>query len=263
MELKDPFHGIQDIKQGLIRCVGTPDHRFQEDALRMFRAVRFSAQLGFSIERSTAESISQNAHLAAYLAVERICTELEKTLCSPSPSKIALFFSTGLMDRFLIHSFPQDAQLHFPGKMGKTAQFAQLYLELQRLNVVQSASIFFNAFRLDHKTVANAEKTIQILMEPLPSSSLEMRRLLCRYGLEPVTCATEITPQIQPLLMRVLEAGECYSLRDLAITGADLKALGYAGPEIGKQLKALLSQVIEQPELNTKPQLQKILSKEL
>lgn len=76
----DPFNGMYDLDKGIIRAVGDPHERFQEDALRMMRAVRFSAQLDFQIESETLLSIRENAALLEKIAVERIQVEFEKLL---------------------------------------------------------------------------------------------------------------------------------------------------------------------------------------
>lgn len=77
----DPFGGIADIEKKIIRCVGDADKRFNEDALRIMRAVRFSSVLGFDIEEKTAESIHSNKNLLSAIACERITSELMKLLC--------------------------------------------------------------------------------------------------------------------------------------------------------------------------------------
>ena len=78
--LIDPFDGLEDLDKRIIRAVGKPEERFQEDALRMMRAVRFAAQLDFEIEEKTLYSIRQTAHLLTNIAVERIQVEFEKLL---------------------------------------------------------------------------------------------------------------------------------------------------------------------------------------
>ena len=83
----DPYEGIKDLKAGIIRAVGNPHERFQEDALRMMRAVRFAAQLDFEIEKETQNSIKDNAALLQNIAVERIQIEFEKLLISQWRSK--------------------------------------------------------------------------------------------------------------------------------------------------------------------------------
>lgn len=89
----DLFGGLEDIKNKIIRSVGDPDRRFNEDALRIMRALRFSATLGFEIEAKTAESIKKNKHLLKNIASERIRVELEKLLLGDYSEKILLDFS--------------------------------------------------------------------------------------------------------------------------------------------------------------------------
>ena len=81
-QIYDPYDGIYDLSQGIIRAVGDPHERFKEDALRMMRAVRFAAQLDFEIEEDTQNSIKENASLLQNIAVERIQVEFEKLLVS-------------------------------------------------------------------------------------------------------------------------------------------------------------------------------------
>ncbi len=89
----DLFGGVKDIENKIIRCVGNPDKRFQEDALRIMRAIRFSSTLGFEIEKETAESILRNKHLLKNIAAERIKVELEKLLLGDDVERILLQFS--------------------------------------------------------------------------------------------------------------------------------------------------------------------------
>ncbi len=97
--LIDPFEGRCDIKRSLVRCVGDPKKRFGEDALRMMRAIRFAAQLGFEIEKDTFEAIGKSWRLARNISVERIRQEFGKIMISDNPSKgIRLLMDTGLMN---------------------------------------------------------------------------------------------------------------------------------------------------------------------
>lgn len=91
--LVDLFGGIEDIENKIIRAVGDPDVRFNEDALRIMRAIRFASTLGFEIEEKTAESIKRNKHLLNNIAPERIRVELEKLLLGKDAEKILLEFS--------------------------------------------------------------------------------------------------------------------------------------------------------------------------
>lgn len=105
----DPFGGREDLKKKLIRCVGDPGARFSEDALRMLRAVRFAAQLGFLIEENTRAAMEKSAPLTARVSGERIKAELEKTLLSPRPELAGEMISLGLLSH--LYDFPQGHDL--------------------------------------------------------------------------------------------------------------------------------------------------------
>ncbi len=92
----DKFHGMEDLKAGIIRCVGNAGERFTEDALRILRAVRFSAQLGFSIEDETQEAIRRMAGRLQLISRERIQAELDKLLCSSHPEYFRKAYELGI-----------------------------------------------------------------------------------------------------------------------------------------------------------------------
>lgn len=94
--LVDAFDGAGDLKRRVIRCVGNPRERFTEDALRMLRAVRFGAQLGFSIEEHTKASIGELAPSLKRISAERIQTELVKLLVSDHPEEVQTLYETGI-----------------------------------------------------------------------------------------------------------------------------------------------------------------------
>ncbi|MGN1175381.1 MAG: CCA tRNA nucleotidyltransferase [Roseburia sp.] len=94
--LIDAFGGIEDLKKGVIRCVGNPMHRFSEDALRMLRAVRFAAQLGFSIEENTKKAIVTLAPNLSKISAERIQVEFVKLLTSNHPEELRTLYETGI-----------------------------------------------------------------------------------------------------------------------------------------------------------------------
>lgn len=99
--LVDAFDGVEDIKKGVIRCVGRPHDRFGEDALRMLRALRFRAQLGFSIDRETEQAVWDLAENLAKVSAERIQMELVKLLTSDHPEVMADVYRLGLTRVFL------------------------------------------------------------------------------------------------------------------------------------------------------------------
>lgn len=99
--LVDLFGGMDDMENHVIRCVGNPMERFQEDALRIMRAVRFSAQLGFAIDDSTRQAITALAPNLKYVSAERIQAELVKLLTSPHPDYFRVAYETGITREFL------------------------------------------------------------------------------------------------------------------------------------------------------------------
>lgn len=105
----DPFGGREDLQKGIIRCVGDPDARFSEDALRMLRGVRFAAQLGFAIEGNTHAAMARKAPLTAKVSGERIKAELEKTLLSGRPELAGEMAALGLLAH--LYDFPAKADL--------------------------------------------------------------------------------------------------------------------------------------------------------
>lgn len=99
--LVDLFGGMQDLQDGVIRCVGEATERFSEDALRMLRAVRFAAQLGFSIDKATYDAICALAPTIARVSMERIMVELVKLLTSAHPEEMRTVYACGLTGIFL------------------------------------------------------------------------------------------------------------------------------------------------------------------
>jgi len=93
----DEFGGMEDIEKKIVRCVGVPEERFKEDALRMLRAVRFAACLNFELSEDVVRAIRKCAVLIKNVSNERILGELNKILLCDTPSKIKLLYDTGLM----------------------------------------------------------------------------------------------------------------------------------------------------------------------
>jgi len=103
-EIVDLFEGRRDIEKRIIRSVGSADERFNEDALRIMRAIRFCAQLNFEIEEGTFDAIKKNAKLIEHVALERIKDELTKLILSDNPAEgIDMMHQTGL----LLHIIPE------------------------------------------------------------------------------------------------------------------------------------------------------------
>lgn len=106
--LEDPFNGVQDLKKKIIRTPIDPEKTFDDDPLRMMRAIRFATQLEFSIERETMAAIKKMAHRLKIISMERILDELNKVIMTPKPSDgFALLLESGLLNEF----FPEMVDL--------------------------------------------------------------------------------------------------------------------------------------------------------
>lgn len=237
-EITDPFGGRDDLRRRLLRCVGEPERRFDEDALRMLRTVRFSAQLGFEIEPRTLEAIRALAHLASGLSAERVRDELLKTLRSPAPGLVWQLVDLGLLGACLAPgdaSAPREALDVLP-IYARLAHFCR-GLELGRY--IMSTDRFLAALRFDGETLRRTASAVEVLK----SGSRDWKRLLRGHGEAAVLAAH---PKNRAL-RAVLRSGECWELSSLAIGGRELAALGYSGPELGRELRRLLDHVIDCP----------------
>ncbi|PZD93563.1 CCA tRNA nucleotidyltransferase [Paenibacillus sambharensis] len=100
-EVKDPFGGLSDLERRTLRCVGDPDARLQEDALRMLRGIRFASVFGYSIGDSTWKAMLRHRELLSYIAMERVGSELDKMMNGSSPAAgLTLLGSSGLWQHF-------------------------------------------------------------------------------------------------------------------------------------------------------------------
>ncbi|MCI9077659.1 MAG: HD domain-containing protein [Lachnospiraceae bacterium] len=143
--LIDEFNGVKDLKDGIIRCVGNPGSRFDEDALRMLRAVRFSGQLGFTIEENTRQAATERAENLKKISAERIRTELSKLLVSKYPGKIREAYNTGMTKVFL----PEF------DKMMETVQYNPHHIYTVGEHSVRSVEIMGCFLREDGNSIRN------------------------------------------------------------------------------------------------------------
>ena len=255
--IMDPFGGLTDLEHRCIRCVGSPELRFEEDALRMFRALRFSARLDFTIEEATLAAIGKKAHLASALAAERIRDEVEKTLLTPRPETVGLMQHLGLLDGFLCARADALPELKLLTKLPRKAldRWMALCVILRRRGLISSVEDFLTALRLDSRTIRCCTDGAALLEGRKPRGAPEWKRLLQRWGVDTVSCAARCRDALDGgsssrELKSVLKSGECFSMKHLAVSGDDLTALGLKGRELGEMLNFLLDYVIEYPENN-------------
>lgn len=266
-EIVDPYHGIEDIEQRIIRCVGSPAKRFEEDALRMLRAFRFSSRLGFEIEPGTRAAIYECAPLAKNLSAERVRDELEKILLTARPEYLYELMACGLIDGY-ISSVPERADaLKRIAQLSKKPlpRWAAFCAELQRENCIADVTDFLKRLRLDGNTVSCCSAACEILSGTPPHTTRDYKQLMRRYGAQAAECACEwfdacLGGNRALRCNEILSSGECWSIRTLAVNGDDLSSLGLKGKDIGNMLDFLLDYVIDFPNNNSRDKLMAIAS---
>lgn len=252
LALTDPFGGREDLSRRLIRCVGAARERFTEDALRMLRAVRFAAQLDFALDSAALEAIAGCAPLCSALSPERVAAELRAVLASRDPDMVWLMADLGLLNAWLT---PRKGERTHLGALPRCARLAHFCSDLSRCGSITSTETFLRSLRMDSRSV----KICSAAAEILASGSRDYKRLLRDYGEDAVLASYPKSRRLRA----VLRSGECWSLASLAITGGELAALGYAGRELGEELRRLLEHVIDCPEDNRPEILCKLASERI
>lgn len=300
----DPFGGREDLKNGILRAVGDPAARFQEDALRILRGVRFAVRFHLTVEPETEKAMNALAWRIDKLARERVFEELCQLLPlvnaqdlirfapviteaipemkpmvgfdqhSPHhaydvythtalvtegvPGQLVVRWAALLHDVGKPANFSLDAEGrgHFIGHAQKGAQIADgILLRLKAPTALRQQVVLLIA---QHMTLLAPDKKL-------------LRRRLAQYGWQTVQFLLDlqradfgnkgvlgVTPDfdgIQQLLQVIAQENACLSLKDLAVNGNDLLALGYTGRQIGIRLNRLLELVLEEKCENTKPAL--------
>jgi len=260
-ELVDPYGGLEDIQKGIIKCVGGPNTRFSEDALRMFRALRFSAQLGFSIEHETMKAIYANVAMARNISSERIRIELEKTLLSNRPEISGEMIKIGLLDRFMLLSGKSPAGLAGIDELPKEQllRWCAFCAVLLDEGYIKSAAGLLHDLHLDGKTIKTCLRALSL--PGFPADRLSIKRLISSCGAEAARCAAAVSDLFGEAssleaVEEILTSKECVTLYDLAIAGSDLIEHGHApGRELGETLSRLLEHVLKHPQDNTRKTL--------
>lgn len=249
----DPFGGQADLEGRVIRCVGDPMQRFQEDRLRMFRAIRFAAQLNFTLAPELVHALEELGPQPHHLPAERIRPEVEKTLCAPTPHWAKLFFSSGLLSGPVVDASPLSDLPREP--LPRWAGLASLMAESGHdpLPLLQSLI-------RGKKLIAPLSRGLALFRVGLPQDASGWRHALARYGI-PACKAGAAMAQVQghkaptELLDQVLAQQPCLSAKELALSGRELAAMGLAGPDIGRVQRMLLDHVLDHPEDNTPDKL--------
>lgn len=237
----DVFGGKDDLAAKKLRCVGVPEERFREDALRMLRALRFSAQLGFVIEEETYRAIRSCASLCAGLSAERVRDEVEKTLLSDDPEKVYEMAKLGLLAEFGISDGENLPPLAWLPKR-REVRWAGFFRAWPQASWEQ--------FRLDKKCGRTAQESAMLAGEK--RDRLAWKRLISRYGEAVAQCTAALDGQ-EDTVAEILRSGECLHLKELAVGGRDLT--GVEGKQVGEILGRLLAHVLEHPQDNTREKL--------
>ena len=271
--LVDLFGGREDLEAGIIRCVGEARERFTEDALRMLRAVRFSAQLGYSIETKTCEAIRELAPAISKISKERIHTELNKILMSKHPEYLRVVKELGIaevafkaavqIDNFdeameLLKIVPQEisykyaAVLYGVGHTEAARQLRELKLDNNTIDLA-SALIRMHGMEVTEDVVTIRKQASQYGVL-LYAKALEFEKLFYRVRNDTVNENTIVKQQ--EIFEEILKRGDCLTIKELDVNGEDLMDNGVPqGTELGRILKEMLEDVLEHPENNKKEYL--------
>ena len=270
----DLFDGRKDLQNGIIRAVGDAKKRFDEDALRMLRAVRFAAQLGFKIDDDTFEAIKEKAKLLSKVSKERIFVELNKSLCGDFAQNIKMVYTSGLY-RYIGKEFAKlDKSIYdfYPRKFhNKKHMYWAAFLE--NIENVEAVKKILFELKSDNATRNNAYLLVKELKNPLPSSDEDIRWSLHRIGADLFCDYIEILKSdkknvdildkidtIENRYILILKENHAYEISMLDITGKDLMDIGISkGPKIGEVLEFLLKKVIENPLNNEKSSLLRLV----
>lgn len=259
--LVDPFGGVTDISNRIIRCVGNPFERFSEDALRMLRAIRFSAQLDFSIDKCTFSSINQLSGDLIHISKERIQSEINKILESKFPQKISLLWDSGLSKIIFpgVEKLPSnwfETIKHFIGSENqKIINLSLIFYISCKEDELSCAKQYLTLNKYDGKTRRGVVNHIKCLNGIGPLTPRNIRKSVSEYGVS----VTANTMKILNILQSINKNKTLYAYGEVktapiipAISGSDLIELGFEGRAIKDMLNIILLCLYENPSLNNK-----------
>ena len=279
--LRDEFYGFRDMEWKIIRAVGNAEDRFSEDALRMMRAIRFAAQLGFNIELNTYNAIIKLAPNIKKVSAERIQVELTKTLMSDHPEVTIEYAKTGLFVEILPVLYDTLSGISAQKTLELLKYVPRMvimrYAALLRYRTPEEARDVLRKLKLDNFTINTVTKLVEYqndINDAIEENDISVREAIHKYGtdlLELMFVFAEADGRmkreytgfnskgrnvhlktIKKLYDEILERGDCVDLKGLAVNGSDLMELGIVGEQIGETLNWLLHIVMENPALNNK-----------
>ena len=278
----DIFDGVGDLQRKIIRCVGNAHDRFDEDALRILRAVRFSAQLGFGIEENTARAAKELAVNLKKISSERIHTEFNKMLKSPHPDYFSVADAIGIMEIVLPEYHVMSAEdKAFVGALARECacllpeRYAAMLFMSGRYSEegpADTAKRVLKRLKLDNDTINTASMLLRFGMLEITDDESRIRHIIYETGDKNILrildfraayekcIGNDITDvrRMYDICNMIFERGDCVSLKNLAITGKELIAMGVpAGRQMGEILNSILMLVLDNPQLNDREQLSK------
>lgn len=278
----DIFDGVGDLHRKIIRCVGNAHDRFDEDALRILRAVRFSAQLGFGIEENTARAAKELAVNLKKISSERIHTEFNKMLKSPHPDYFSVADAIGIMEIVLPEYHVMSAEdKAFVGALAKecACQLPERYAAMLFMSggyseegPADTAKRVLKRLKLDNDTINTASMLLRFGMLEITDDESRIRHIIYETGDKNILRILDFRAayekcigndiadvrRMYDICNMIFERGDCVSLKNLAITGKELIAMGVpAGRQMGEILNSLLMLVLDNPQFNDREQLSK------
>lgn len=257
----DRFDGLSDLKNRIIRCVGSPEKRFNEDALRILRAIRFSSVLSFGIEAETDKALRNRAPMLERISRERIRAEIEKLLLGRDAARVL----SSYRDVFRV-IFPEcrfDDDYTFINKLPPDAatRLAALFLkEENHRSAIRS-------LKGDNKTYEKAGSIIENYGSVVAFDELSLKKYLrgFEYALEPILSirsakGIDVGHSFETV-SSVKKRGDAYKISMLAVNGSDLASLGYRGERIGAELERILDGVMAGKIKNNKKSILETLVK--
>ena len=253
--LIDLYGGENDLHKHMIRCVGDPFKRFEEDALRILRGIRFASQIGFSIDEITCQAMYKRVSDLHHISAERKQNELNKILIAPYAEAI-------LKEHFeiILHLLPQISDLR--DDLNSTlSQISRSPTELDiRLAVlfshssVEEAVTALSALKYDTKTIEAVIKLISYQTCDLRNDRKSVKQIMSSVGVDTTqkliaflgALDASFNPApIKEMVAEIIANNEPYTRSMLAVTGRDLKAIGIIGKNTGFILKVLLDAVMD------------------
>lgn len=260
----DPFSGQADLKKKVLRAVGEPEVRFKEDALRILRAIRFAAVLGFNIEENTEKAIFKLGHLLKNVSKERIFSELKKLILGD-------YFASALNKYFAVLAKGVQAEIMQKDKVDFTplkGAEKDIYLRLAGIIYLTGgddayAKSLLKALKSDNQTIKNVTDILSQAQHKIPCGKRDLKLVLNRIDeaaarryISFLFLTKKITEyeekNLLGILKEIINCNECYKLSGLNVKGEDILKLGFEPKEVGKILNKLLNKVIEDNSLNEK-----------